>query len=231
MILAAHQPNYLPWAGYFYKMARCDAFVFLDSVQYSRTSYTARCLIKGIRGKSQWLSVPVFKKGRYFQNISEVNIDNDSEWQKAHQRSLESCYSKAPYFRESSWLNDAAYKNKWDRLSLLNIELIKSIAVNLGVIPKFTNLSELNINSKSSELLIDICNKMSAQVYLSGPGGKKYLDEKKFKEAGIELRFVTYYPQAYPQLCGDFVPGLSIIDMLYNCGPQAVKRIVKADVL
>lgn len=229
MILAAHQPNYLPWAGYFYKMARCDAFVFLDSVQYSRTSYTARCLIKGINGKSHWLSVPVFKKGRYHQNISEVSIDNESGWHKAHQRTLESCYSKAPYFTDYSRLSDLAYKNKWDYLSQLNVELIKSMAGNMGIAPNFVKLSELDINSKSSELLIDICKKMSANVYLSGPGGKKYLDENKFKEAGIELRYVTYYPQAYPQLWGEFVPGLSIIDMLYNCGPQAVKRIVKAD--
>jgi len=231
MILAAHQPNYLPWAGYFYKMARCDAFVFLDSVQYSRTSYTARCLIKGVNGKSQWLSVPVFKKGRYHQDISEVNIDNQAGWQNVHQRTLETCYSKAPYFFDYSRLSDLAYKKKWDNLSQFNVELIKSMAGNMDIAPSFVKLSELDIYSKSSELLIDICKKMSADVYLSGPGGKKYLDENKFKEAGIELRFVTYYPQAYPQLWGEFVPGLSIIDMLYNCGPQAVKRIVKADVL
>lgn len=231
MVLAAHQPNYLPWAGYFYKMARCDAFVFLDSVQYSRTSYTARCLIKGIKGKSQWLSVPVFKKGRYFQNISEVNIDNDTGWQNIHQRTIESCYSKAPYFEDHQQLSDLAYDMEWDNLSRLNTGLIKALAADLNITPKFINLSELDINSKSSELLIDICQKMSADVYLSGPGGKKYLDENKFKAAGIELRFVTYHPQAYPQLWGKYVPGLSIIDMLYNCGPQAVKRIVKADAL
>jgi hypothetical protein len=229
MILAAHQPNYLPWAGYFYKMARCDAFVFLDSVQYSRTSYTARCLIKGVSSKAQWLSVPVFKKGRYFQNISEVNIDNDTEWQNIHQRTIESCYSKAPYFEDHKRLRDLAYDKKWDKLFRLNTELIKTIAAGLNIAPKVINLSDLGINSKSSELLIDICRQMSADVYLSGPGGKKYLDENKFNEAGIELRFVSYCPQAYPQLWGKFVPGLSIIDMLYNCGTQAVKRIVKTD--
>lgn len=212
-------------------MARCDAFVFLDSVQYSRTSYTARCLIKGVRGKSRWLSVPVFKKGRYHQDILEVDIDNDSGWQNIHQRTLESCYAKAPYFEDHKRLRDLAYDKKWDKLFRLNTELIKTMAAGLNIAPKFINLSELDINSKSNELLIDICQKMSAQVYLSGPGGKKYLDEKKFKEAGIELKFVTYYPQVYPQLWGEFVPGLSIIDMLYNCGPQAVKRIVKADAL
>ena len=231
MILAAHQPNYLPWAGYFYKMARCDAFVFLDSVQYSRTSYTARCMIKGVSGKPQWLSVPVFKKGRYHQDILEVDIDNESGWQNIHQRTLESCYSKAPYFEDYQRLIDLAYDKKWDKLSLLNAELTKAIAADLNIAPKFINLSELDISSKSSELLIDICQKMSAQVYLSGPGGKKYLDQNKFKEAGIELRFVTYYPQAYPQLWGELVPGLSMIDLLYNCGPQAVKRIIKSDVL
>ncbi len=211
-------------------MARCDAFVFLDSVQYSRTSYTARCLIKGVNGKAQWLSVPVFKKGRYYQEISEVEIDNQKEWQKNHNRNIISCYSQSPYFGDYQWLSERAYKKKHDRLSKLNINLVKALAKDLEIIPQYVNLSDMNIDSRSSELLIDVCKKLSADVYLSGPGGKKYLDQSKFKAAGIDLRFVTYHPQAYPQLWGEFIPGLSIIDMLYNCGPQAVKRIIKSDI-
>jgi len=227
MILAAHQPNYLPWAGYFYKMAHCDTFVFLDSVQYSRTSYTARCLIKGVNGKAQWLSVPVFKKGRYYQEISEVEIDNQKEWQNIHHRNLVSCYSKSPYFKDHQWLNEAAYKKKHDHLSKFNIDLVKALAKNLDITPQYANLSDLGIDSRSSDLLIDICKKLSADVYLSGPGGKKYLDEGKFKASGIELRFITYFPKAYPQLWGGFVPGLSLIDMLFNCGSQAVKKMLR----
>lgn len=229
MILAAHQPNYLPWTGYFYKMARCDTFIFLDSVQYSRTSYTARCLIKGVSGKSQWMSVPVRKKGRFYQSVMEVEIDNQTEWQKTHQRNLVACYSKAPYFAEHQRLNELAYGAKYDKLAFLNTSLIKATAKTLDISPRFLNLSELNIDSASSDLLVDICKKLSADTYLSGPGGKKYLDEGKFKAAGIDLRFVTYFPQAYPQLWGGFVPGLSLIDMLYNCGPQAVKKMLRSD--
>lgn len=227
MILAAHQPNYLPWAGYFYKMARCDVFVLLDQVQYSRTSYTARCLIKGVGGKARWLSVPVFKKGRYYQSISQVAIDNDTAWQASHNRTLQSCYSKAPYFTEHRGLLETAYDRPWQNLSELNAELTGQLAGLLGVKAKVVKQSELGVDSASSELLIELCRKMSAGVYLSGPGGRKYLDKKKFEEAGIELRFITYFPQAYPQLWGNFVPGLSIVDMLFNCGTQAAKKAIE----
>jgi hypothetical protein len=227
MVLAAHQPNYLPWAGYFHKMARCDVFVLLDQVQYSRTSYTARCLIKGVQGKTRWLSVPVFKKGRYYQKISEVAIDNETEWQDIHNRTLESCYAKAPYFDQYGQLLASAYHKPRQNLSELNTELIGSLAGGLGIRPRLVKQSELGVVSESNELLIDLCKKMSADVYLSGPGGRKYLDKAKFDKAGIKLRFTTYFPQAYPQLWGNFVSGLSIIDMLFNCGAQAAMKVVK----
>jgi hypothetical protein len=229
MILAAHQPNYLPWAGYFYKMARCDIFVFLDSVQYSRTSYTARCLIKGVDGKARWLSVPVRKKGRYFQSILDTEIDNATEWQQSHLRSLTVCYSRASHFAEHQRLHQLAYGENYGKLSLLNARLIRATAQELEIAPRFYSLSELGIDSRSSDLLVDLCLQLSADTYLSGPGGRKYLDQEKFKQAGIELRFITYQPRPYPQLWGDFIPGLSLSDMLYNCGLEAVKSDLRAD--
>lgn len=121
---------------------------------------------------------------------------------------------------------DMAYRQLNESLSKYNAELIKAMASDLMITPSFVELSSLEINSRSSDLLIDICKSMSADTYLSGPGGKRYLDEKKFSNAGIKLKFVTYNQKEYPQLWGSFVPGLSIIDALFNCGTEAVINMV-----
>ncbi|MBI5804732.1 WbqC family protein [candidate division TA06 bacterium] len=226
MIVAAHQPNYLPWAGYFYKMARCDVFVFLDSVQYSRTSYTARCSVKQCDGRASWLSVPVLKKGRYFQNVNQVAIDNQRPWQAEHLKTLESCYSRTPYFKECSWLLDMVYRQNWENLSQLNRTVIVRLAEYLGIKTKFINLSELKIEGKSTEMLVSACLALKAREYISGSGGQNYLDKEQFQRAGIGLTYTKYQPQPYPQLWGEFVPGLSVMDMLFNCGSEEIKNFI-----
>lgn len=224
MILAAHQPNYLPWAGFFCKMARCDVFVLLDSVQYARRSYTARCLIKQSDGLKHWLSVPVRKKGRYYQTIAEVEIDNELSWPRDHRRTLESNYAKAPYFEKHRQLVDLAYGQRWDNLCQMNTELIGHLAELLGLRPRIVKLSELGIRESSTELLVSLCQRMGADTYLSGPSGGRYLEKERFDEAGIKLEIFRYWPKPYPQLWGEFVPGLSVIDLLFNCGGQAARR-------
>jgi hypothetical protein len=229
MIVAAHQPNYLPWAGYFYKMARCDIFVFLDSVQYSRTSYTARCSIKLSDGRANWLSVPVRKKGRYFQNVNEVAIDNQKPWQTEHLKTLESCYSRTPHFKEYSWLLDLVYRQKWENLSQLNRAVIIKLAEHLGIKTKFANLSEFDIDGKSTEMLVSLCRTLKADEYLSGSGGESYLDKEQFQQAGICLKYTKYQPHPYPQPWGQFAPGLSMIDLLFNCGTAVARKLVLAN--
>lgn len=226
MIAAAHQPNYLPWAGYFYKMARCDVFVFMDSVQYSRTSYTARCSIKQVDGRAHWLSVPVLKKGRYFQNVGQVVIDNQRPWQAEHLKTLESCYSRTPHFKEYSWLLDLVYGQKWDNLSQLNRAVIIKLAEHLGLKAKFINLSELDVGGRSTSMLVSLCQELKAREYLSGSGGLKYLDKEQFKLAGVSLNYAKFQPQPYPQPWGEFLPGLSLLDLLFNCGPDETKKII-----
>jgi len=228
MVLAAHQPNYLPWLGFFHKMARCDTFVLLDDVQYARRSYTARCLIKQASGAKHWLSVPVRKTGRYDQRIAGVEIIGDAPWQHDHRRTLESCYARAPHFAACQELLDLAYARQWDNLCELNIALITRLAEHLELKPRIVKLSELGIDAHSTELLIAICKRTGADTYRSGPSGKKYLDADKFAAAGIKLDVFQYWPRPYPQLWGDFVPGLSAIDMLFNCGPDAVKQELRS---
>lgn len=224
MILSAHQPNYLPWSGFFHKMARCDTFVLLDSVQYARRSYTARCLVKQSDGAKHWLSVPVLKTGRYDQRISGVEIHNDEPWQHDHRRTMESCYSRSPHLAAHQWLLDLAYEQRWDKLCEMNIALIEKLAAHLGLAPRIVRLSELSIDARSTELLIAICQKFGADTYRSGPSGKKYLVQDKFTAAGIKFDVFQYWPKPYPQLWGDFVPGLSVIDMLFNCGSDIVRQ-------
>jgi hypothetical protein len=201
-------------------------FVFLDSVQYSRTSYTARCPIKQSDGLASWLSVPVLKKGRYFQNVSEVNIDNQGSWQSEHLKTLESCYSRTPHFKKYSWLLDLAYRQKWENLSQLNRTVIVGLAEHLGIKTKFVNLSELDIDGKSTGMLVSLCRILKAEEYLSGSGGQKYLDKEQFQQAGINLTYTKYQPRAYPQPWGEFVPGLSLVDQLFNCGLEETKRLI-----
>ena len=224
MVLAAHQPNYLPWAGFFHKMARCDVFVLLDSVQYARRSYTARCLVKQSDGSKHWMSVPVRKKGRYYQNIAEVEIDNQLPWQRDRRRTLESNYSKAPYFEKHRELLDLAYGRDWESLCRMNKALIEHLADLLGLSPRIVKLSETGIGEHSTELLVSLCKKLEADTYLSGPSGEKYLEAEKFAESGIDLKVFRYRPRPYPQLWGGFVPGLSVIDLIFNCGAEAARR-------
>lgn len=229
MILAAHQPNYLPWAGFFRKMARCDVFVLLDSVQYARRSYTARCLVKQSDGAKHWLSIPVRKKGRYYQNIVEVEIDNQKAWQHGHRTTLESNYARAPYFQRHGELLELAYGRRWQGLCDLNLALIGHLSKELGIAPRLVRLSELGVEAKSTELLVAVCQKMGADTYLTGPSGDKYLDRDAFERAGIKLEVFRYWPAPYPQLWGDFVPGLSVIDLLFNCGPGAARKELGLD--
>ncbi len=224
MVLAAHQPNYLPWLGFFHKMARCDVFVLLDGVQYARRSYTARCLVKRPDGAKHWLSVPVRKTGRYDQAISQVEVLNETRWQQAHRRTLESCYSRSPHFDAQQGLLDLAYAKRWTGLSEMNTALIIELAAALGIQPRIVKLSELAIDAHSTGLLVAICEKLGASTYRSGPSGGKYLEAGKFAQAGITLDVLHYRPQPHPQLWGDFVPGLSVVDMLFNCGTDAVRR-------
>jgi hypothetical protein len=224
MVLAAHQPNYLPWTGFFHKMARCDVFVLLDSVQYARRSYTSRCLVKGTDGNKLWLSVPVYKTGRYHQSVAEVEIDNQGAWQRTHRRTLETIYAKSPFFKDQQWLLDLAYGQPWDNLCDMNMALIAALAGRLDVKPRIVRSSELAVKASSAGLLAGICKVIGADTYRSGPSGEDYLDPDIFRQAGVALEIAGYKPEPYPQLFGDFVPGLSIVDLLFNCGPEAVKR-------
>lgn len=229
MVVTTHQPNYLPWPGYFSKLSKCDLFVFLDSVQFPRgASFVARNRIKAPSGKPLWLTVPVKKKGTGLQPISEVLVDNQSNWRRRHLGSFVHSYSRAPYFKDYRDFLTEIYESQWVRLVDLNTTIIRHLARDFRIGAEFKLSSELEVEGKGSEILVQVCERLGAKVYLSSSAGRKHLDVAKFNDRGISVQYYSYYPSVYPQLWGDFVPNLSVLDLLFNCGIDGLRWFLKS---
>ncbi len=230
MIISVHQPQYIPWLGYFDKIDKSDCFVFLDTVQYKKREYQNR---NRLRTKDSWiwLTVPVKTKGASHQRICDVLIDNDLDWAHEHSKSLQSCYGASAYFKEHFPFFKAVYEKKWERLVDLNIYIIEHI---LGVLKINTRIlleSEIGTTKKSTERIIEICRKLKADVYLSGAGGKAYLKEELFVKEQVELRYQNFahpeYEQQFMTKSHPFEPYMSILDLLFNAGPKSMDVIRK----
>ncbi len=227
MLVACHQPNYIPWSGFFHKLKFADVFVLLDSVQFPRgTSWVNRNRIKSPQGQL-WLTVPAKRKKLGLQKIQNVEIDNTHVWGKKHLLSLIYFYKKAPYFNDYIDFFIDIYEKEWVKLSDLNLILIEEIKKWLEIDTKVIRSSELEINNTSSELLIEICKSLGADTYISGIGGKKYIDNKKFETQGININYFSFAPPAYPQFWGKFISNLSILDLLFNCGKKGFDTQLK----
>jgi len=222
MILACHQPNYLPWAGFFYKMAICDIFVLMDTCQFPLgRSFVCRNRIKAPPSQPIWITVPVKRKGRSLQKICDVQIENRVDWTNTHLGVLKHFYKRAPYFDDYIREIEHIYHKPRERLLDLNLEVIRFLRDILKIKKKMVMLSSLNVEGNGSHLLLNIAKKLGAGVYLSGHGGRKYLDEEIFKKEGIEVKYYNFKPPVYPQLWGDFLYNLSTVDLILNCGERA----------
>lgn len=226
MIVSVHQPQYIPWLGYFDKIARSDAFVFLDQVQYKEREFQNRNKICA-KNKCMWLSVPVVSKGKGRQAISEVKIDNSFPWRRQHLNSLKSWYAGAAHFNDYFAFFEDAYSRDWEKLVDLNAHIIKYCLSRLSISTPLYYESGLGVNAQSTERIIAICKKMNADTYLSGEGGREYLEERKFDEAGIKLVYQDFAHPIYKQHSlpggGEFMAQLSILDLLFNEGPNSRK--------
>ncbi len=218
-----HQPNFMPWLGFFYKWSKCDTFVFLDNVQFTKGSIISRVKIKTIKN-DQWLTIPVKQKGRYPQLISEVEIENNIKWGKKVLGTIKTNYAKTPYFKKYFYDFENIINKNCKFLVDLNIDLLKWLANELNIKTNTIKSSELkNIKGKSTEKLISICNSIGAKQYVSGFGGQKYQKKELFKKNDIELIMYDFKHPEYNQLWGQFIPGLSIIDLLFNLGYESGK--------
>lgn len=230
MIVSVHQPHYLPWLGYFDKITKSDCFVFLDNVQYKRREYQNRNKIRTRDGWA-WLTVPVVSSGLRNQLICDVRIDNDSRWQERHRRSLEVSYGKAEFFRSyASFLEEVYTQRTWERLIDLNVCVIRYILKELAIDTPLYFESDIGTREKGTQRIIEICRDLKADTYLSGTGGRAYLEEERFAQEGIDLRYQTFQHPVYSQrFAGDesFVPNMAAIDLLFNEGPGSREILEK----
>lgn len=220
MILTSHQPAYLPWLGLFHKIAITDTYVYLDSVQFEKNSFINRNKIKTVNGPI-WLTVPVLLKGHISKTIGEMKINNIVNWRKKHLKSIELNYKSAPYFNNYIDFFRDCYSREWHLLSDLNGYMLKWFLDILGISVKFYKASEIHFTGYKSDLVLDMCKKLKANIYVFGAHGKNYAENKDFKKEGIKIYFQNYNHPIYYQLYGNFIPYMSIIDLIFNCGPNS----------
>lgn len=219
--VAIVQSNYIPWKGYFDLIAAVDEFILYDDMQYTRRDWRNRNQIKTPQG-AQWLTVPVMVKGKYHQKIRETEIDG-SVWAADHWKTLVQNYRRASCFAEvSTWLEPLYMGQTYTHLSDLNRRLIQGCCQYLGVETTLTNSWDYTLLDGKTERLADLCVQAGATEYVSGPAARDYIVESEFGDRGIKLSWFDYggYPE-YPQLWGDFTHGVSILDLLFNCGKDA----------
>lgn len=220
MIAAIHQPQYMPWLGFFDKMDRAGCFVLLDNVQYKRREWQNRNRIKTPQGV-QWLTVPV--SGEYLALISEVRVEQGDNWRHKHWETLRRAYHRAPCWASAAASLEAFFAAPRQILSEVNGASIGWLREQLGIATPMRWASELEgLSGDPTGRLVDICRAVGADAYLSGVDGAKYMDLDQFASVGIEVIFQHYEHPAYPQLFGEFASHLSALDLVLNCGPQGL---------
>jgi hypothetical protein len=221
MILSTNQPYFMPFAGFFYKALLSDVFVILDTVQFPRgSSWVSRNRFKNDQGVL-WLSVPVWRKGLGLQRIHEVRICHEVHWVAKHLASLKTAYARAPYLADHLPFVENTYQARFETLFELNMAFIRYLFRQLGIQTEIKLLSQLGIQSGGNQLLVDICRRLGASVYLAQHAAAKYLSPEPFQKEGFQIRLITPPAYVYPQLWGAFVSNLSTLDLLFNCGPKA----------
>ena len=219
MIVSIHQPQYLPWLGYFDKIDRADVFVLLDTVQYKKNEWQNRNRIKTARG-AQWLTVPVTY--HYPQLICEVGVNSRERWQHRQQQALVTNYRKAPHWGCLEGFFEEIFSRPWETISELNIHVVKRLAAILGIETPIHVASGLgSFPEDPDERLIALTKHFGAGTYLAGNGGQGYMDMKKYEQAGVEVLFQDYRHPRYNQLFGEFVSNMSVIDLIYNHGDKS----------
>ena len=228
MILTAHQPVYLPWLGLFHKIALADLFVSFNRVQYVPKDWLNRNKVKTPAGPI-WLSVPALHKGHLESTIADIRIDNSLPWRRKHWKSLQVNYAKAPYFGQYAAFFEDVYAQTWERLVDLNEYMLKWFLATLGIDTPVRDAGEIGFEGHKSDLVLDMCRKLGADMYIFGALGSDYADIPAFESAGVACRFQDYRHPVYPQLYGDFVSHLSIVDLLFNCGEKSLDILMSGN--
>jgi hypothetical protein len=214
------QPGYLPWLGFFDQMRQADVFVYYDDVQYDTHGWRNRNRIKTQHGPA-WLTVPVRHRGLGTPRILDVEIDGRTPWARKHLSGIRQAYARAPYLAQFYPRLETVLARPWTRLVDLDLAVTALLAEAIGVAPAVARSSALGIGGERSERLLAICRHFGATTYLSGSAARSYLDVELFAAAGIAVAWQDYAHPVYPQQHGAFVPYLSALDLVLNCGPSS----------
>jgi hypothetical protein len=216
------QPGYLPWLGFFDQMQRCDVFVFYDDVQFDKGGWRHRNRIK-LPGGAHWLTVPVRHEGR--QRILDVEIDNSSKWARKHISTIRQAYAKTDYLQRYLPELENLLERRWERIADLDIAIVNLMCSWLGLHRQIVRSSEIQVQGARTERLLNLCLHFGANRYLTGDTARTYLDVEAFAQHGIEVQWQDYRHPTYKQQHGDFIPYLSALDLLLNCGDESAAII------
>lgn len=224
MIVTIHQPNLFPWLGYFDKMMQADAFILLDQVPFTKGGFQNRVQLKGGNGP-QWLTIPVATKGKLGQPTSEVECNDMLPWKRDHLKTFNANYRGTPYFNEIYPCLEYLYQNtKSAKLVDFTEPGIEWMRETMGIQTPMMKASELGASGSGSELLCQLVRSAGGSVYLSGPSGRDYLDERHFAEYGIRVDYHRFDMFPYPQRYGAFAGGLSGLDYLFHVKKPLERR-------
>ncbi len=230
MIVAIHQPNYLPWIGYFHKMKKADVFIILDNAQLPGKGLPNRNYIKGKDGKKVLLTVPLKKTKGVNSTYIESIPDYSKPWQREHLNKIKDAYLKAPYFENRFELIESVVLQKHENLSNLSTVFIKAVCNLLEIKTQLILASSLiDCQLQKNERNIDLCLQMGGRSYLSGQGAKIYNDENLFAQHQLNIIYQNFESPVYSQLGEGFMPNLSVLDVLFNVPIDEIKRIVEND--
>jgi len=225
MKVAIHQPQYFPYPGFFHKLSMADILVIMDDTQYDKR-FTNRNKIASTDGFI-WLSVPINKDHKFLPNRL-VEINNNIPWKEEHWKKIQRVYANSNFFNLYKEYFQKIYNKEWQFLCELDITTLVQTIEWLGIKIKILKETDLNIKEKGTERLLEVCNEVGADTYISGRGlpGKEYMDEKLFEKSNIKLLYQNYKSVTYPQyMSKSFKPDLSIIDLLFNVGPESMSLI------
>jgi hypothetical protein len=220
MLLTAHQPVYLPWLGLFHKIALADLFCYFDIAQYQTKDYNNRNKIKTHTGEI-WLTVPVESKNHFEKSVGEIRIVANG-WQRKHFKSIQLSYQKAPYFKQYvEGLEQILVSGSFETLADLNLSILRLLLGYLSIDTPIVKASDYAFVGSKSDLVLDMCVRLNADGYIFGARGRDYANVGTFRASGVEPLFQDYQHPQYRQLHGEFLPYMSVIDLLFNEGPRA----------
>ncbi|MEX2016380.1 MAG: WbqC family protein [Candidatus Hydrogenedentales bacterium] len=224
MLVAIHQPHYLPWLRYIEKIARADVFILLDDVHFTKNGWQNRNRIKTVNGPAL-LTVPVYQKAE--QRLHEVRINNETRWREKHRRTIEQAYVRAPYFGDLMPGVTEIYAADYDRLVDLNDRMLRFFLETMNVKTRIHRATDLAVPGAATDRLVNLIRAVGGDTYYSGAYALDvYLDANALANAGIALELQQWHAPVYPQRHGEFVADLSVLDLLMNCGRDSTEVLL-----